>query len=36
MDHGGHLAEKFLKNIVPTPSYSIYYVAVCLSLLGNC
>ena len=37
-DHGGHLAEKFLKNyyiIVPTPSYCIYCVAICLSLLGN-
>ena len=33
--HGGHLAEKFLKNIVPIPSYRGYRVAICLSLLGD-
>ena len=34
-DHGGHLAEKFLKNIVHIPSYRSYRVAICLSLLCN-
>ena len=33
--HGGHLAEKFLKKIVPIQSYHGYRVAICLSLLGD-
>ena len=33
--HGGHLAEKFLKNIVASPSYRCYRVAIRLSLLGD-
>ena len=33
--HGGHLGEKFLKNIVPSPSYRGYRFAIRLSLLGD-
>ena len=32
---GGHFAEKFVKNIVPSQSYHGYRVAIRLSLLGN-
>ena len=33
--HGGHLAEKFLKNNVPIRSYRGYRVVICLSLLRS-
>ena len=33
--HGGHLAEKFLKNIVPSQSYRGYHIVIRLSLLGD-
>ena len=33
--HGGHLAEKLKKNIVPSSSYRGYRVAIRLSLLGD-
>ena len=32
---GGHFAEKFVKNIVPSQSYYGYRVAIRLSLLVN-
>ena len=32
---GGHFAEKFVENIVPSQSYQGYHVAIRLSLLGN-
>ena len=33
--HDGHLAEKFLEKCIPSLSYSVYCVAIRLSLLGN-
>ena len=33
--HGGHLGEKFVNKIVPSPSYRDYRVAIRLSLLGD-
>ena len=33
--HDSYLADKFLKDIIPSPSYCGYHVAIWLSLLGN-
>ena len=34
-DQDRHFAEEFVKNIVPSPSYRDFRIAICLSLLGD-